>query len=157
MEIDNHFDGSLVSRVHIHRLLHAEPPHLGARSSGAGPFITVFAQLVLWFGFSVPLVFLGAYFAVRRTGGAPSANQLYSTSNSKATVRDVPRFLFFVSGIVPFLCCVHVVVLHRVIPVAASVLLILRLLTSSVAILAITCSKMSITLKYFQLFQPLLH
>ena len=66
VEIDNHFDGSLVSQVHIHRFLHAVPPHLGTKSSGAVPFMTMFAQLVLWFGFSVPLVFLGAYFAVRR-------------------------------------------------------------------------------------------
>merc|ERR1711963_664738 len=33
----------------------------GERSSGAVPFTTMFALLVLWFGVSVPLVFLGAY------------------------------------------------------------------------------------------------
>ena len=35
------------------------------RSSGAVPFATMFSLLVLGFGFSVPLVFLGAYFAVQ--------------------------------------------------------------------------------------------
>ena len=64
VEIDNHFDGSLVSRDHVHRFLHAEPPHLGMKSSGAVPFTTIFALLVLWFGISVPLVFLEAYFAI---------------------------------------------------------------------------------------------
>ena len=36
------------------------------RTSGAVPFATMFSLLVLWFGFSVPLVFLGAYIAVRK-------------------------------------------------------------------------------------------
>jgi len=35
-------------------------------SSGAVPFMTLFALLVLWFGISVPLVFLGAYFGFRK-------------------------------------------------------------------------------------------
>ena len=38
----------------------------GEKSSGAVPFGTMFALLVLWFGISVPLVFLGAYFGYRR-------------------------------------------------------------------------------------------
>ena len=105
-EIGNHFDGSLVSRDHLHRVLHAEPLIWGRRSSGAVPFTTMFALLVLWLGISVPFVFLGAYFAVRETGGAPSANQPYSTSISRTTVRAVPKFFCFVSGIVPF-CAVY--------------------------------------------------
>merc|ERR1739848_608888 len=35
-------------------------------SSGAVPFTTMFALLLLWFGISVPLVFLGAYLGFRR-------------------------------------------------------------------------------------------
>ena len=38
----------------------------GVKSSGAVPFGTMFALLVLWFGISVPLVFLGSYFGYRR-------------------------------------------------------------------------------------------
>merc|ERR1711887_29165 len=38
----------------------------GVKSSGAVPFTTMFALLVLWFGISVPLVFLGAYLGFRR-------------------------------------------------------------------------------------------
>merc|ERR1719174_2569005 len=37
----------------------------GEKSSGAVPFLTMFAILVLWFGISVPLVFLGAYFGFK--------------------------------------------------------------------------------------------
>merc|ERR1719409_1889874 len=33
----------------------------GQKSSGAVPFTTMFALLVLWFGISVPLVYLGSY------------------------------------------------------------------------------------------------
>merc|ERR1712087_1037574 len=33
----------------------------GEKSSGAVPFGTMFALLVLWFGISVPLVYLGSY------------------------------------------------------------------------------------------------
>merc|ERR1719171_1763982 len=36
------------------------------KSSGAVPFITMFALLVLWFGISVPLVFLGSYFGYKK-------------------------------------------------------------------------------------------
>merc|ERR1719316_2424044 len=38
----------------------------GEASSGAVPFFTMFALLVLWFGISVPLVFLGSYWGFRR-------------------------------------------------------------------------------------------
>merc|ERR1712087_690171 len=38
----------------------------GQKSSGAVPFTTMFALLVLWFGISVPLVFLGAYIGFRK-------------------------------------------------------------------------------------------
>merc|ERR1739848_368415 len=38
----------------------------GQRSLGAVPFTTMFAILVLWFGISVPLVFLGSYFGFRK-------------------------------------------------------------------------------------------
>jgi len=38
----------------------------GEKSSGAVPFTTMFAILALWFGISVPLVFLGAYFGFKK-------------------------------------------------------------------------------------------
>merc|ERR1719401_533326 len=38
----------------------------GQASAGSVPFATMFALLVLWFGISVPLVFLGAYFGYRK-------------------------------------------------------------------------------------------
>lgn len=41
-------------------------PIIREKSSGAVPFGTMFALLLLWFGISVPLVFLGSYFGYRR-------------------------------------------------------------------------------------------
>merc|ERR1719162_958347 len=38
----------------------------GEKSSGAVPFTTMFALLVLWFGVSVPLVLLGAHAGFRK-------------------------------------------------------------------------------------------
>merc|ERR1719284_1716479 len=38
----------------------------GEKSSGAVPFTTMFALLVLWFGISVPLVYLGSYFGFKK-------------------------------------------------------------------------------------------
>ena len=36
------------------------------RSSGAVPFGTLFALCFLWFGISVPLVFIGSYFGYKK-------------------------------------------------------------------------------------------
>jgi len=38
----------------------------GESSSGAVPFSTLVALLALWFGVSVPLTFVGAYFGFRK-------------------------------------------------------------------------------------------
>lgn len=38
----------------------------GEQSSGAVPFSTLIALLALWFGVSVPLTFVGAYFGFRK-------------------------------------------------------------------------------------------
>ena len=71
------------------------------KSSGAVPFTTIFALLVLLFGISVPLEVLQRILRCpRKSGEAPSANQQYSMSLSTTTVRNVPKFLYFVRGIV---------------------------------------------------------
>lgn len=38
----------------------------GAKSSGAVPFSTLVALLVLWLGISVPLVYMGSYIALQQ-------------------------------------------------------------------------------------------
>ena len=39
--------------------------HIVCQSQGAVPFTTLLALLVLWFGISVPLVYIGSYFAFK--------------------------------------------------------------------------------------------
>ena len=46
----------------------------GQRSSGAVPFGTLFALCFLWFGISVPLVFIGSYFGYKKP--APEVQML---------------------------------------------------------------------------------
>jgi len=43
----------------------------GEKSSGAVPFTTLISLLVLWFGISVPLVYLGSYFAWKKEAITP--------------------------------------------------------------------------------------
>merc|ERR1712194_288905 len=75
----------------------------GQKSSGAVPFSTLFAVLVLWFGVSVPLVFFGAYTGFRR-----SAIELPCKTNRMARViSDQPWILSCIftaalGGILPF-------------------------------------------------------
>ena len=66
VDVDNHFDNSLVSRDPFIVFFMLYLLIWGRRSSGAVPFATMFSLLVLWFGISVPLVFLGAFIAVRK-------------------------------------------------------------------------------------------
>lgn len=46
----------------------------GQKSSGAVPFGTLFALCFLWFGISMPLVFIGSYFGYKK----PAPEVLYS-------------------------------------------------------------------------------
>ena len=78
--IENSSGNWLLWRFLVYRVF-VDRAHLEMKSSGAVPFTTIFALLVLLFPISVPLEFLGLYIAVRETGKAPSANQQYSTSH----------------------------------------------------------------------------
>merc|ERR1719162_1914392 len=64
----------------------------GQKSSGAVPFTTMFAVLVLWFGISVPLVYLGAYFGFRKDviELPVRTNQLH---------RQIPAQPWFIGGV----------------------------------------------------------
>merc|ERR1711990_432280 len=73
------------------------------KSAGAVPFSTLLALLVLWFGISVPLVFLGAHVGYQR-----NAIELPVKTNSIA--RAIPEqpwftqsvFTCLIGGILPF-------------------------------------------------------
>merc|ERR1719223_2393705 len=124
----------------------------GEKSSGAVPFGTMFALLVLWFGISVPLVFLGAYFGYRR-----------KTVDFPVRVNQIPRqipeqvwymkpfFSIVVGGVLPFgavfielFFILSSIWLHQFYYVFGFLMLVLL-------ILVITCAEITIVMCYFQL------
>jgi len=75
----------------------------GQESSGAVPFPTMLSMVALWFGISVPLVFLGAYFGFQK----PTIELPVRTNQIPRQVPRQPWFLHWafmalVGGILPF-------------------------------------------------------
>jgi transmembrane 9 superfamily protein 2/4 len=125
---------------------------LGAKSSAAIPVGTFFALLALWTGISLPLTFLGSYFAWRKT----PPEQPVRTNQIPREIPDQvwymnPFFSIMMGGILPF----------------GAVFIELFFILSSVwshqfyylfsflflvfLILIITCAEISIVMCYFQL------
>jgi len=124
----------------------------GQKSSGAVPFTTMFAILVLWFGISVPLVFLGSYFGFRR-----EAIELPVRTNH--VPRQIPAQAWFmqplftcaIGGILPFGA-----VFTELFFIMSSLwqhqfYYLFGFLALVLLILLITCAEISIALTYFQL------
>jgi len=124
----------------------------GARSSGAVPFTTMFALLVLWFGISVPLVFLGAFFGYKK---APVATPV----RTNQIPRQIPTQQWYISGVFTSL-------VGGILPFGAGFTELFFIMSSIwqhqfyylfgflmlvIAILMVTCAEISITLTYFQL------
>merc|ERR1719356_2406670 len=124
----------------------------GEKSSGAVPFTTMFALLVLWFGISVPLVFLGSYMGLQK-----AAIELPVRTNAVARhVPDQPWFVqpistALVGGIMPFGA-----VFTELFFIMSSLwqhqfYYLFGFLGMVLVILLITCAEISIMLTYFQL------
>merc|ERR1712217_685510 len=124
----------------------------GQKSSGAVPFTTMFALLVLWFGISVPLVFLGSYFGFRK-----EATQLPVRTNQ--IPRQIPAqpwfiqpfFTSLIGGVLPFGA-----VFTELFFIMSSLwqhqfYYLFGFLAMVLIILIITCAEISIALTYFQL------
>jgi len=124
----------------------------GQKSSGAVPFTTMFALLVLWFGISVPLVFLGSYFGFRK-----EAIELPVRTNQ--VPRQIPAqpwfmkpvFTALVGGVLPFGA-----VFTELFFIMSSLwqhqfYYLFGFLALVLVILVITCAEISIALTYFQL------
>lgn len=124
----------------------------GQKSSGAVPFTTMFAVLVLWFGISVPLVFLGAYFGFKK-----DAIELPVRVNH--IPRQVPPqrwfahpvFTSFIGGLLPFGA-----VFTELFFIMSSLwqhhfYYLFGFLALVLVIMVVTCAEISITLTYFQL------
>lgn len=124
----------------------------GEKSSGAVPFGTMFALLVLWFGISVPLVFLGSYFGYRRKAlDLPvRINQIPRQIPEQVWYMQ-PLFSIVVGGVLPFgavfielFFILSSIWLHQFYYVFGFLLLVF-------IILVITCAEITVVMCYFQL------
>merc|ERR1719401_1555205 len=124
----------------------------GQKSSGAVPFTTMFALLVLWFGISVPLVFLGSYFGFRK----PATTLPVRTNQIPRQIPAQPWFIqplftSLVGGVLPFGA-----VFTELFFIMSSLwqhqfYYLFGFLALVLVILIITCAEISIALTYFQL------
>jgi len=124
----------------------------GQKSSGAVPFATMFALLVLWFGISVPLAFLGAYFGFRK-----ATIELPVRTNQ--IPRQIPAQPWYVHPIITMLIGGGLpfgAVFTELFFIMSSLwqhqfYYLFGFLALVLIILIVTCAEISIALTYFQL------
>lgn len=121
-------------------------------SSQAVPFGTLFALLVLWFGISVPLVFLGSYFGFKQ----PAVEHPVRTNQIARQIPEQvwylsPPFSILVGGILPFgavfielFFIMTALWLHQIYYVFGFLFIVLLILVA-------TCAEVTIVMCYFQL------
>eukprot|EP00250_Pteridium_aquilinum_P014741 c22170_g2_i1 orf=115-1797(+) len=124
----------------------------GEKSSGAVPFGTMFALVFLWFGISVPLVFIGSYFGYKK----PAIEDPVRTNKIPRQVPEQawymqPVFSVLIGGILPFGA-----VFIELFFILTSIWLnqfyyIFGFLFIVFVILIVTCAEITIVLCYFQL------
>jgi len=125
----------------------------GQKSSGAVPFGTLVALLTLWLGISLPLVYLGSYFAYRKPAFEPpvKVNQIARISLLEKNWYTQPVTSILVGGILPFGA-----VFIEIFFIMSSVWLhqfyyVFGVLFIVFIILILTCAEISIVMCYFQL------
>lgn len=124
----------------------------GERSSGAVPFGTMFALVFLWFGISVPLVFVGSYVGFKK----PAMEDPVKTNKIPRQIPEQawymnPVFSILIGGILPFGA-----VFIELFFILTSIWLqqfyyIFGFLFLVFVILLVTCAEITIVLCYFQL------
>ncbi|KAE8687482.1 Transmembrane 9 superfamily member 8 [Hibiscus syriacus] len=124
----------------------------GQKSSGAVPFGTMFVLVLLWFGISVPLVFVGGYIGFRK----PAIEDPVKTNKIPRQIPEQawymnPIFSILIGGILPFGA-----VFIELFFILTSIWLnqfyyIFGFLFLVFIILLITCAEITIVLCYFQL------
>ncbi|KAL5071519.1 hypothetical protein RYX36_022406 [Vicia faba] len=124
----------------------------GQKSSGAVPFGTMFALIFLWFGISVPLVFVGGYIGFRK----PAIENPVKTNKIPRQIPEQawymnPAFSVLIGGILPFGA-----VFIELFFILTSIWLnqfyyIFGFLFLVFIILVITCAEITVVLCYFQL------
>uniref|UniRef100_A0A7C9A613 Transmembrane 9 superfamily member n=1 Tax=Opuntia streptacantha TaxID=393608 RepID=A0A7C9A613_OPUST len=124
----------------------------GEKSSGAVPFGTMFALTFLWFGISVPLVFVGSYVGFRKQAmeDPVKTNKIPRQIPEQAWYMN-PIFSILIGGILPFGA-----VFIELFFILTSIWLhqfyyIFGFLFIVFIILIVTCAEITIVLCYFQL------
>ncbi|KAG0599023.1 hypothetical protein M758_12G121100 [Ceratodon purpureus] len=124
----------------------------GQKSSGAIPFGTMFVLMFLWFGISVPLVFVGSYFGFKR----PAAEDPVRTNKIPRQIPEQawymrPVFSILIGGILPF-GAVFIELFFILTSIWQNQFYyIFGFLSIVFLILIITCAEITIVLCYFQL------
>ncbi|GBG72242.1 hypothetical protein CBR_g11172 [Chara braunii] len=124
----------------------------GEKSSGAVPFSTMFALLFMWFGISVPLVFIGSYFGFKR----PAIEDPVKTNKIPRQIPDQlwymkPAFSVLIGGILPF-GAVFIELFFILNSIWTNQFYyIFGFLFLVFLILIVTCAEITIVLCYFQL------
>lgn len=122
------------------------------KSTGAVPVLSMLAMLALWFGVSVPLVFLGAYFGYKQEVlEFPTVTQNIPRPIPPQPWYLNPAVVCLVGGLLPFGCC-----FIELFFVLSSVWMdqyyyVFGFLLLVYVILAITCAEIAVVLCYFQL------
>eukprot|EP01024_Parvocaulis_polyphysoides_P067001 TRINITY_DN7937_c0_g1_i1.p1 TRINITY_DN7937_c0_g1~~TRINITY_DN7937_c0_g1_i1.p1 ORF type:complete len:680 (-),score=89.67 TRINITY_DN7937_c0_g1_i1:458-2362(-) len=124
----------------------------GEKSSGAVPFGTLVIICLLWFGISLPLVFIGSYFGYKKS----SSEDPVRTNKIPRQIPDQPWYMnqvfcSLIGGILPFGA-----VFIELFFILTSIWLhqfyyLFGFLGVVMVILVITCAEISIVLCYFQL------
>ncbi|KAK9207812.1 hypothetical protein WN944_000159 [Citrus x changshan-huyou] len=124
----------------------------GQKSSGAVPFGTMFALIVLWFGISVPLVYVGSFVGFKK----PAIEDPVKTNKIPRQIPEQawymnPIFSILIGGILPFGA-----VFIELFFILTSIWLnqfyyIFGFLFLVFVILIVTCAEITIVLCYFQL------
>ena len=121
-------------------------------STGAIPFLSMLAILTLWFGISVPLVFLGAFFGYK-------VDPIEFPVNVNTIPKEIPEQPWYLN---PLLTCI----IGGILPFGACFVELFFIMSSMwmdqyyyvfgflllvYFILAVTCAEIAIVLNYFQL------
>lgn len=122
-------------------------------SSAAASFTSLLALILLWFGISTPLVFVGSYFGFKRaTIEAPvRTNQIARHIPEQQAWYAHPVFSIALGGILPFgAVCIELFFIMSAIWLH-QIYLVFGFLFIVLGILIVTCAEITIVMCYFQL------
>lgn len=124
----------------------------GQRSSGAAPFGTLVALAMMWFGISVPLVFVGSYFGDKR---GPVEHPVRTNKIPRQVPPQPwymhPVFAALAGGVLPFGAVFIELFFILTSMWLHQVYYIFGILSLVYVILVVTCAEIAVVLCYFQL------